>query len=49
MLRTDKRFYYDTKVNIIIIIIIIIAIINIICFYVITFDLRNSINIVTTN
>ena len=52
MLRTDKRFYYDTKVNfnfIIIIIIIIIAIINIICFYVITFDLRNSINMVTTN
>ena len=51
MLRTDKRFYYDTKVNFnfIIIIIIIIAIINIICFYVITFDLRNSINMVTTN
>ena len=51
MLRTDKRFYYDTKVNFnfIIIIIIIIAIINIICFYVITFDLRYSINMVTTN
>ena len=45
MLRTDKRFYYDTKVNINIIIIII----NIFYFYVITFDLRKSINMITTN
>ena len=46
MLRTNKRFYYDTKVNINFIIIIIIILFY---FYVITFDLRNNINIITTN